>query len=99
MPNYSYNCESCDHKFDLFLKMSESDDPLKNKCPSCGKKKVKRDWTENKNSLAVDATLTPSKVNGSAWNEVIDKVKKVAPRSMQERLENSRTFNAGRYVR
>ena len=99
MPNYSFKCEKCDHSFELFLKMSESDKPLKEKCPCCSKKKVVKDWGQQKNSIAADMTLTPMKVHGSAWNEVMERVKKKAPRSMQDRLEHSRTFNAGRIVR
>jgi len=99
MPNYSFKCEGCDNSFDLFLKMSECDNPLKEKCPCCGKKKVIKDWSQQKNSIGADMTLTPIKVNGGAWNEVIERIKKKAPRSMQDRLEQSRTFNAGRIVR
>lgn len=33
MPTYSYVCENCGHKFDLFQKMS---DPHCKECPECG---------------------------------------------------------------
>ena len=39
MPTYEYECSSCDHAFELFQQMS---DPLKKKCPKCGKLKLKR---------------------------------------------------------
>jgi len=44
--------------------------------------------------------LTPSKVNGSEWKEVIDKIKGSGqvPKRFHERLDNSGR-NAGRYVR
>ena len=38
MPTYSYECTTCDHKFDEFQKMT--DEPLK-ECPKC-KGEVKR---------------------------------------------------------
>lgn len=100
MPNYSFVCESCDHKFEVFLKMSECNDPLKEKCPSCKKKKIVKDWSKQKNSIAMDTTLTPSKVNGSAWNDVIDKIKGSGqvPKRFHEKLDNSGR-HAGRYVR
>jgi putative FmdB family regulatory protein len=100
MPNYSFNCEACDHKFELFLKMSECENPLKEKCPKCKKKKVVRDWADQTNSIAIDTTLTPSKVNGSAWKEVIDKIKNSGhvPKRYHDKLENSGR-HAGRYVR
>jgi putative FmdB family regulatory protein len=99
MPNYAFKCESCDHSFELFLKMAENDVPTKKPCPNCNKKKVTKDWGEQRNSVAYDTTLTPTKVCGSAWNEVMDKVKRAAPRSQQDRIEQSRTFNAGRFER
>ena len=39
MPTYDYECDACDHAWEMFQKMS--DDPIK-KCPSCGKKKARR---------------------------------------------------------
>ena len=39
MPTYSYRCQSCDHTFDLFQRMSE--DPARI-CPECGKAELKR---------------------------------------------------------
>lgn len=100
MPNYSFKCEGCDHSFELFLKMSECDGPLKNKCPECGKKKIIKDWGQQRNSIGMDMTLTPSKVNGSAWKEVIDKIKNSGhvPKRYHDRLDNSGQ-HAGRIVR
>jgi len=99
MPNYSFKCEGCKHKFEIFLRMSENTKPISEPCPKCKKKKIVKDWSEQANSVGYDMSLTPLKVNGSAWNEVIDRVKKVAPQSMQDRLEQSRTFNGGRLER
>ena len=99
MPNYPFKCEKCDHKFEEILKMSESDEPTKKPCPKCKKKKVVRDWGEQANSVAYDTTLTPTKVCGSAWNEVIDRVKEKAPMHAKGRIEKSRNFNAGRFER
>jgi putative FmdB family regulatory protein len=39
MPTYDYECENCNHAFELFQTISE---PLKRKCPECGKLKLKR---------------------------------------------------------
>lgn len=39
MPTYDYQCEHCEHAFELFQQMS---DPVKRKCPECGKLKLKR---------------------------------------------------------
>lgn len=39
MPTYDYRCKACDHEFELFQSMS---DPVKKKCPSCGKSTLER---------------------------------------------------------
>ena len=39
MPTYDYLCKACGHEFELFQQMS---DPLKRKCPKCGKPKLER---------------------------------------------------------
>ena len=39
MPTYDYVCHACEHEFELFQQMS---DPVKKKCPECGKLKLER---------------------------------------------------------
>ena len=39
MPTYDYQCDGCDHAFELFQGINE---PKKRKCPSCGKLKLRR---------------------------------------------------------
>jgi len=39
MPTYDYECDACKHEFELFQKIS---DPVKRKCPECGKQKLRR---------------------------------------------------------
>ncbi len=39
MPTYDYECDACDHAFELFQSISE---PLKKKCPECGRMKLRR---------------------------------------------------------
>ena len=39
MPTYDYECTACDHKFELFQKIT--DNPIK-KCPACKKLKLNR---------------------------------------------------------
>lgn len=39
MPTYDYQCDACDHEFELFQQISES---VKRKCPECGKLKLRR---------------------------------------------------------
>ena len=39
MPTYDYECDACDHKFEVFQYISEEP---KKKCPECGKPKLRR---------------------------------------------------------
>ena len=39
MPTYDYECDACEHSFELFQSISE---PVKKKCPECGKPKLRR---------------------------------------------------------
>lgn len=39
MPTYEYVCDACNHTFDLFQSMK---DPVKRKCPKCGKAALRR---------------------------------------------------------
>ena len=39
MPTYDYECSVCDHTFEVFQSISE---PVKKKCPQCGKPKLRR---------------------------------------------------------
>lgn len=39
MPTYDYECDACGHTFELFQSITE---PVKKKCPDCGKPKLRR---------------------------------------------------------
>lgn len=39
MPTYDYECDACGHTLELFQGIN---DPIKKKCPECGKNKLKR---------------------------------------------------------
>lgn len=39
MPTYDYQCDACNHAFELFQGIN---DPKKKKCPNCGKQKLRR---------------------------------------------------------
>jgi putative FmdB family regulatory protein len=39
MPTYDYECDACEHEFELFQGIN---DPVQRKCPKCGKLKLRR---------------------------------------------------------
>jgi hypothetical protein len=47
----------------------------------------------------MDTTLSPTKVNGGAWKEVMDRVKSNVPKRFHDKLNYSSSMNGGRYVR
>jgi putative FmdB family regulatory protein len=101
MPNYGFKCDGCEHEFEVFLKMADSDKPLKEKCPSCNKKKVKKNWSSQRNAIGYDLFLTPTKAMGGAWKETIDRIKNSGsvPKRFHDRLDNAGSGMAGRITR
>ena len=41
MPTYDYHCDACGHELEIFQGIN---DPVKKKCPECGKNKLKRQF-------------------------------------------------------
>ena len=39
MPIYEYQCQACSHQFEIMQKIS---DPVMQKCPDCGKRKLRK---------------------------------------------------------
>jgi putative FmdB family regulatory protein len=39
MPTYEYECPVCEYRFEVFQSIS---DPVKKKCPECGKRSLRR---------------------------------------------------------
>ena len=41
MPNYDYYCSSCEHEFEINMKISERNVPTQEPCPECSERDVK----------------------------------------------------------
>ena len=41
MPYYDYHCISCEHEFELCMKISERNGPTEEPCPKCSESEVK----------------------------------------------------------
>ena len=41
MPYYDYHCISCEHEFELCMKISERNGPTEEPCPNCSESEVK----------------------------------------------------------
>lgn len=63
MPEYSYICEECDHRWSIFCHRSEYKDKIK--CTSCNKKKsVYRNFEEDEVYAAYNYSLSEAKTIG-----------------------------------
>lgn len=73
MPTYDYQCSVCEHHFEKVLTISEKDKPTKQKCPECGKKKVKKLITAPLvcDPMRIDAAR--KKLPGG-WKDVLHKI-------------------------
>lgn len=87
MPTYSFICENCKHNFDEVLTMANNDKPIKQPCPKCKKKKVIRNYGNEGVGMALDATLSPNKATGGAWNELMAKIKPGIPSRFRRNLD------------
>jgi len=88
MPTYDYRCNACEHVFEAFHLMSEDNPPAKKPCPECGKKKVTKSVSKPA-GLGADTNLTPDKVTGGDWSEMMGRIKKNLPKRFHQKLDKS----------
>lgn len=90
MPIYAYACTSCNHKFEEFRRMAESDAPCSEACPSCGKDGVTRDIGACGNVfIDADHVPTPNEATGGDWDRLMSKIKKGVPKRFHDNLDRS----------
>ena len=96
MPVYGFICNKCQHQFDELLSMGEREKPLSKPCPKCKKKSISRSFDGFSQSIGSDSTLTPNKVTGGQWNELMGRMKKGVSKRFHKNLDQA-TSNTGRY--
>ena len=91
MPTYDYKCNACENIWEEFSLINDRDKPTENPCPECGKEEVIREISGY--GICVDTNITPNKVTGGAWNDLMQKMGKTLPKSAQTGLDmaSSRT--------
>ena len=40
MPYYDYSCKSCNHEFEMSMRISEREKPTKEPCPKCSESEI-----------------------------------------------------------
>lgn len=73
MPTYDYECEACDHGFELFQQIS---DPLKRKCPECGKLKLRRLFGTGAAVVFKGSGFYETDYRSDAYNKAAEKERK-----------------------
>ena len=87
MPTYSFKCESCENCFDEQLPMKDNNLPTTKPCPKCNEQKVIRNYSNETYGASIDATLSPNKATGGAWNELMAKIKPGIPQRFRKGLD------------
>ena len=96
MPTYDYRCNACEHAFEVFHLMSEDNPPAKKPCPECGKKKVTKSVSKPA-GLGADTNLTPDKVTGGDWSEMMGRIKKNLPKRFHKKLDKSTSMTGRKW--
>ena len=89
MPTYPFSCEKCKNTFDLYLPMSEREQPLSEPCPKCNEMGVKRDYTSFSQPLASDTNMTPDKKTNGQWGRLMSRMKKGLNKKYHATLDNA----------
>jgi len=87
MPEYSYACDNCEHRWSIFCDRSKYKD--RRKCPSCKKiKTVHRDFEEDDFYSSIKLSLTEVKTLGHYADK---QSKKLGKNKVEEMIRNQKT--------
>lgn len=78
MPTYDYVCDACEHEFELFQSISE---PVKRKCPECGKLKLRRLFGTGAAVMFKGSGFYETDYRSDSYKKAADKDKKSAESS------------------
>jgi|TARA_Y100000310_G_C20548578_1_gene746860 hypothetical protein len=76
--------------------MSDDMKPTKEPCPECGKKEVKKSVSKPA-GLGADSNITPDKVTGGDWSEMMGRIKKNLPKRYHKKLDKSTNMTGRRW--
>lgn len=83
MPTYDYECQGCEHHFEIVMKMSEYDSKVKPPCPECGREQqVLRIFTPPMVNFSGDGWATK---NNRIAQQMRKKNKRLASREQEQK--------------
>ena len=94
MPTYDYQCDACNHVFDLFETIANRDQPCSAPCPACNKSDVRRGFITAP-TAGVDFNVTADSV-APGFNEVMDRMRTLVPKKDQWVLDSAQSNTGGR---
>lgn len=95
MPTYSFLCESCNHKFDRFLTISERKKPEEESCPHCNINKIIS--VPALIGIFSDTTMTPDKKTKGDWGKLMTKMKRGLPQRVHKNLDKASSRTGRRF--
>tara|TARA_R100001015_G_scaffold19062_2_gene14442 strand:- start:667 stop:969 length:303 start_codon:yes stop_codon:yes gene_type:complete len=98
MPIYEYECESCEHVFEVMLGMNDRDKPLEDPCPECSEKSVRR--SVGMFQAGADSTMTVDKMC-PGFSKRMDHIKKGAMinESARKNIDRAQNFSPHGYLK
>jgi putative FmdB family regulatory protein len=88
MPTYDYECDACEHEFELFQSISE---PLKRKCPECGKLKLRRLFGTGAAVVFKGSGFYQTDYRSKSYKEAAEKDKKPAKKASDSKSSDKST--------
>ena len=87
MPTYDYECDACQHAFELFQGIN---DPVKKKCPECGKLKLRRLFGTGSAIVFKGSGFYQTDYRSSEYKKAAEKDKKSSePKSESKKSDSS----------
>ena len=78
MPTYDYECDACGHEMELFQGIK---DPVKKKCPECGKNRLRRLFGTGAAVLFKGSGFYQTDYRSESYKKAAEKDKKPAKKS------------------
>jgi putative FmdB family regulatory protein len=85
MPTYDYECDACEHKFELFQSISA---PVEKKCPECKKNKLRRLFGTGAAIVFKGSGFYQTDYRSDSYNKAADKDKPASESKSDSKSES-----------
>ena len=86
MPTYDYECDACEHTFELFQGINDS---LKKKCPECGRLKLRRLFGTGAAIVFKGSGFYQTDYRSADYKKAAEKDRKAGEKSKESKSESS----------